>query len=546
MSMYANTSTDRPSQSKPGGCGIYCCIPQCGSSQYGNQINKTNIALFSFPNKEKNPDIYKSWCQEIHKFRRKGGKDAFKITKNTKVCEFHFKPEEIKISIGRGIKSLKTGFEVPSIYPFKKSFTTPLRTRRSPRKRLPLDLEKLNNQSSTNDEIDMVIDANNQGTPEELNTSENTCLCQNCIELQIQINYLQSKIDNLISENIELKSENDNLKIINKDFSNRMFTYENLSKDEEKFRSATGIEVEKFNILYNYLEPGEFCENIKFYNKNQANVDEKISANTFASPSFFSPESKPGPKPKLKAIDQLFMYLTWLRLGFTLTHTAWLFSTPKSTVSRYIITWSNYLYLKLGSIPIWPSKSECYTSMPQVFKDTYPSTRVIIDCTELFCQRPSSLTIQSSLFSHYKHHVTYKGLVGIAPSGGITFVSELYDGSISDVEIVKRCGILQKELWSDSDSLMADRGFTIQNLLKPLGVSLNIPAFLQGREQLTMEEVTESQTIAAVRIHVERAIQRVKKFRQIRNEIPLVLHGSINQIWTISCLLCNFMPPLIK
>ena len=139
-----------------------------------------------------------------------------------------------------------------------------------------------------------------------------------------------------------------------------------------------------------------------------------------------------------------------------------------------------------------------------------PSTRVIIDCTELFCQRPSSLTIQSSLFSHYKYHVTYKGLVGIAPSGGIIFVSELYDGSISDVEIVKRCGILQKELWRDSDSLMADRGFTIQNLLKPLGVSLNIPAFLQGREQLTMEEVTESQTIAAVRIHVERAIQRVK------------------------------------
>ena len=93
---------------------------------------------------------------------------------------------------------------------------------------------------------------------------------------------------------------------------------------------------------------------------------------------------------------------------------------------------------------------------------------------------------------------------------------------------------------------MADRGFTIQNLLKPLGASLNIPAFLQGREQLTMEEVTESQTIAAVRIRVEHAIQRVKKFRQIRNEIPLVLHGSINQIWTISCLLYNFMLPLIK
>ena len=33
MSTYANTSTDRPSQAKPSGHGIYCCIPQCGSSQ---------------------------------------------------------------------------------------------------------------------------------------------------------------------------------------------------------------------------------------------------------------------------------------------------------------------------------------------------------------------------------------------------------------------------------------------------------------------------------------------------------------------------------
>ena len=100
--------------------------------------------------------------------------------------------------------------------------------------------------------------------------------------------------------------------------------------------------------------------------------------------------------------------------------------------------------------------------MPECFKATYPNTRVIIDCTELCCQKPSSLTIQSSLFSHYKHHVTYKGLVGISPSGPITFISELYDGSTCDIEIAKRCGILNKELWSMDDDVMADRGFTIK------------------------------------------------------------------------------------
>ena len=124
--------------------------------------------------------------------------------------------------------------------------------------------------------------------------------------------------------------------------------------------------------------------------------------------------------------------------------------------------------------------------MTECFKETYPNTRVIIDCTEWFCQNPSSLTIQSSLFSHYKHKV----LAGISPSGTITFISELYDGSTSDVEIAKRCGILSKELWSNNDYVMADRGFTIKKQLEPLGITLNIPYFLAGKDQLSQEEVT--------------------------------------------------------
>ena len=175
--------------------------------------------------------------------------------------------------------------------------------------------------------------------------------------------------------------------------------------------------------------------------------------------------------------------------------------------------------------------------MPESFKRTYSSTRCIIDCTKLYCQRPSSLATQSALYSHYKCHVTYKGLIGIFPSGPITFISELFYGSISDKEIVR---------WNQGDSVMTDRGFTIDEELKSLGVTSNIPGFLKGREQLTSAEVKESQTISSVRIHVERAIQRVKRFNILRNEIPLTLHGSVNQIWTVCCLLCNFMPPLIQ
>ena len=47
---------------------------------------------------------------------------------------------------------------------------------------------------------------------------------------------------------------------------------------------------------------------------------------------------------------------------------------------------------------------------------------------------------------------------------------------------------------------MVDRVFQIQEYLKPLKVKLNIPALLDGREQLTAAEVKENQTIAHVRI----------------------------------------------
>ena len=136
------------------------------------------------------------------------------------------------------------------------------------------------------------------------------------------------------------------------------------------------------------------------------------------------------------------------------------------------------------------------------------------------------------MYSSYKHHVTYKGLLVIAPSGAIIFK----EGSVSDKEIVKRSGILNKNLWDNNDSIMADKGFIIQNELAPLNFELNIHSFLGGRAQLTEAKVKESQAIASVRIHAERAITRIKKFKAL-NHIPLTLHGSVNQIWTVSCIL---------
>ena len=92
---------------------------------------------------------------------------------------------------------------------------------------------------------------------------------------------------------------------------------------------------------------------------------------------------------------------------------------------------------------------------------------------------------------------------------------------------------------------MADKGFTIQNLL-PLGTSLNIPPFLGQNEQMTPENVIRSQEIPNVRIHVERAINTIKNHKIWNGVIPLGSLGLVNQMWSICCFLSNLQDPLIS
>lgn len=83
---------------------------------------------------------------------------------------------------------------------------------------------------------------------------------------------------------------------------------------------------------------------------------------------------------------------------------------------------------------------------------------------------------------------------------------------------------------------MADHGFTANKELEPLDLKLDILLFLFGRSQLLKNEMTESQSIALVRIQVERAITLIKTFKVV-NHILLSLFGFTNQIGTVACLL---------
>ena len=204
---------------------------------------------------------------------------------------------------------------------------------------------------------------------------------------------------------------------------------------------------------------------------------------------------------------------------------------------------------KFYVLKVWTSMHMAYKGNSErdharELSEKCPSIQVIIDCTEVRCQIPSSLLLKTELFSSYKNHVTLKALVGIAPSGATTFISQVYARSIYDREIVIRSG-LWDEQFDDGDSVMADKGFTIQDLL-PLGVTLNIPPFLGQDQQMQAEDVIKTQQIASLRIHIERAINKIKKFHIWDGVIPLSLFGVVNQMWSVCAFLCNTHDPLIS
>ena len=88
--------------------------------------------------------------------------------------------------------------------------------------------------------------------------------------------------------------------------------------------------------------------------------------------------------------QELFLVLVRLRLGLLVQDIAHRFNTSASNVSRIFKTWIVFLNQRLRALPIWPSRKFVDDNMPACFKVAYPKTRVVIDCTEIFIEKPSS------------------------------------------------------------------------------------------------------------------------------------------------------------
>lgn len=185
----------------------------------------------------------------------------------------------------------------------------------------------------------------------------------------------------------------------------------------------------------------------------------------------------------------------------------------------------------------WPSKQAILKNMPKCFKPKYQRCRCIIDCTEIFINKPTNLTARAQTYSNYKSQNTVKYLVGMSPAGAITFLSEGWGGRVSDKQLTAESGFY--DLLQINDEILADRGFTIRDELAVRGATLRIPHFTKGKKQLSAQEVETSRRLSNVRIHIERVIGRWKTFRILTTVIPHSQVDLLDDIVIVCAALTN-------
>lgn len=296
----------------------------------------------------------------------------------------------------------------------------------------------------------------------------------------------------------------------------RMLSTEILCADDESVLYYTGLEsMSKFNLVLSTLLP--MAHNLQYRWSRVVG---------------------------LSIEDQFLMLLMKLRRNKPDFELSKIFTVSKTEVSNIIVTWINFVSDLWSLIDTWPSKDLVKFYMPDSFRLNFNSTRLIIDGTEIPIQKPSQPDAQRATFSSYKHKNTLKFLVGTSPGGLLTFCSEAYAGSTSDRQVVERSNLF--ELCEKGDSIMADRGFNVQDLFAAKGVGINIPTFLKGKSQIPGLLLKEDQKLASQRVHIERLIGLTKTFKILTTELNQFYVPLASKIFKICVMLCNFREGIVN
>ena len=233
-----------------------------------------------------------------------------------------------------------------------------------------------------------------------------------------------------------------------------------------------------------------------------------------------------------------------IRLDSPIEDLAFRFKISSGHASKIFTTMTIVLARELKPLIYWPTPEQTLSYKHRHFSGDFNKVEGIGDCTEQWIQRSSNPKAQYQTYSTYKSHNTLKKLIFCTKSGSISYLSDAYSGSSTDRFITEHTNVAAK--FTPGFYVLLDKGFNVQDLFLQHQVVTKIPPFVRSKRQLTPSEVAVGKRIATARIHIERAIGRLKEFRLLDHTLPLNLLDLVDEIWIIACAITNMQPPLVK
>ena len=149
---------------------------------------------------------------------------------------------------------------------------------------------------------------------------------------------------------------------------------------------------------------------------------------------------------------------------------------------------------------------------------------------------------QSKTCSDYKHHNTWKWLVGVTLNGQVSFLSDLWGGQMSQTNHMGKLSTgFTGTCWQ-----CHGRPWIRYIKNSSLWHSRQHATTLGWADQMTAAETEETMSIASVQIHVEGAIGRIKTSHILDGTLPNTLTPYATQIAVVCGLLTNFLLPLLE
>lgn len=185
-------------------------------------------------------------------------------------------------------------------------------------------------------------------------------------------------------------------------------------------------------------------------------------------------------KCQLTCRQKILLTMMRLKLDLSYVSLAIFFQISSKSVKRYFDKTIQHLSMLLKPVIRFPPKEEISANIPNCFRN-YQSTRIVLDCTEMYVEKSKCLRCRLKTYSHYKSRHTVKFLIGVTPSGLISYLSKGYGGRTSDKAIFNNENLIEK--LEIGDSIMVDKGFLIEKECSENFIKLIRPPFLKKEKQ---------------------------------------------------------------